>query len=47
METETIIENAIDSQGWNDSTVIDILLAYIKNQDDNATFQDFVEGFYA
>lgn len=37
-----IVDDAIAQTGWNDSTVVQILLEYIENQGDNWTFPDFI-----
>lgn len=38
-----IVDDAIASQGWNDSTLVELLIEYIQNQDSNAAFADFIE----
>ena len=40
---EIIVRDAVASEGWNDQTLIELLLTYIENQDNNDTFADFIE----
>lgn len=37
-----IIDDAIAQTGWDDASLVDILLQYIEQQGDNATFADYI-----
>ncbi len=37
-----ILDDAVARTGWNDSTIVDVLLEYIRNQGDNWTFADYI-----
>lgn len=40
--TEDIIEEALSATGWNSHSLANILTEYIKNQDSNEAFADFI-----
>ena len=41
--TTRIVEDAQNSQGWTDYTLLILLIDYIEAQDSNAAFADFIE----
>lgn len=43
MSARAILEEAAERTGWNESSMLDIALAYIDNQDANDAFEDFVQ----
>lgn len=43
MDSRDIIDEFIESQGWDDDSVITLLCRYIDNQSDPDTFRDFLQ----
>ena len=37
-----ILDDAVARTSWNDSTVVSVLLEYIRDQGDNWTFADYI-----
>jgi hypothetical protein len=46
-QTEQILDRFIESQGWTDRTVLDLLLTYIDNQENHADFEDYLDSLKA
>lgn len=42
MESEQIIDEIGDRQGWDVASKLDLCLEYIENQGDNAAFREFL-----
>ena len=45
MTVDGILEEAVASQGWNESTQLEIILEYVENQKDPAAFEDFLQQY--
>ena len=39
---EALLRQYKDEMGWNDQSIIGILLKYIQNQNNDSTFEDFL-----
>jgi len=42
MSAEYVMAKHADSQGWNETTMLDLCLEYINNQGDDQAFDDFL-----
>jgi hypothetical protein len=43
MDSRDTLQQFIESQGWDDESIITLLCAYIDNQQDNDTLRDFLQ----
>jgi hypothetical protein len=41
-QTEQILDRFIETQGWSDSTVLDLALTYIENQSSPEAWEDYL-----
>lgn len=46
-QTEQILDEFVESQGWSDKTVLDLALTYIDNQENHADWRDYLESLKA
>lgn len=42
MSIQQIVDSFTETQGWSDSTLLDLCMEYIENQGANQAFQDFL-----
>jgi len=42
MNAMQILEEAVDHTGWNENSMLHVICEYVDNQNNNDTFEDFV-----